>query len=269
MRRTRSETFGTLLAAVLVLSGCGDDEKKKPGPRPPDLVAPTIAAQVVIESSAPVAVEAKARVSEMLALANAPAGVLSDLLAPLPQATWTAADGGCQDYVQGSGECQVLWTYCPNGVASTWTLVVNGLCGTTAYNRWTVFRADVSTDGSDGILRGYEEHLTDVAFAWRFDRDATNTLGDWRIYTGDIGSGVLSNELSYDLSGAVHHYSWVEGEDLDWRLDCAPDRRAGELSIQVGGATPYTAEVIDWAADGTGRYREFDESHKLTRDRSW
>jgi hypothetical protein len=265
-----------LLAVLLLIASCGDNDHGATGPDngeltgPPEIANFDLPGGIDFQSDDPIAQQAQLSVG--IALIPLAYTIGNPLVASLQNAVWGEPSGGCWswDFTPEEG-CSFLYTACKTDSGFDWTVTVNGECSGTSYESWIAIRGTSDDKGTTGILRWFENNSTELAKSWAWTTDEEWFSGTLNIYDGELAPENLSNILEWtrDPDGSVEaSFTRVGAGMLELLL--SSDGTVGWLKTYDlnGGTGAYVIEKwISWE-NGTGFWNVYEEGD-LVEERTW
>lgn len=277
MFRSRNVLWVTLLLAPLVLlASCGDDDKDN-GTQPatidvPDLPAAEVATDVQFNSTEENALAAESIVESQLSTAQAMASMGQAYLGPLGAAQWNDAGSDTWTYTYTYAGC--TWTYevSEQALAYQWTMTYDGDCGgEQVFDDWVALRGTTTHDAREGTMRLYEENTEIVGMAWTWDIAGDDASGSWLFYEGDISTGELVSRLDWventDGSEDVT-WTWYEQSKFVTHFNAAGNAGWMDLYEWSGGLWALAGKIV-WNGDGSGYWASYDGEGNETERLTW
>jgi hypothetical protein len=279
MQRFRSLFWVFLVLAPLVaLASCGDDDKKPTQTTDdadlPEIPAADVTTDVEFGSEDEHAVQAEGLVDGQLGMINAYAAMGQAYTAPLTNAHWQGGDSEhCWEYVYGSQGCSWAYEVCEALGIYEWTIMLDGDCGETPYNEWLAMRGTTNDDGTTGTMRVYEVNTTVVAAAWVWDLASDRNSGDWTWYEGDVSSANVVATLAWARNfDGTEDATWTMLESLKWVTHLNAGGTSGWMELYAWEATGpdwWLSWEITWNGDGTGAWVSYDEDGSELITHTW
>ncbi len=237
MKLRKLSLFIVPLLLVFLVTGCSDDEKTTDEFEGPEwTVDPVEVPENMAQSDDPFAQMAVGYVD----LANG-FSAYGGFFAPPARALCSVNRDGEWEYTWSDGSLTVTLIITETSDYYYWKIYFDGTDGTTTFDNFLFIEAEQTIDGSSGSLYIYDPGQTGYAFMWSWEIDADGAYHFTCEFFEDFKIEVVINA---DGSGSVEFYDY-------------------------GTAGYWRNFRIEWTAEGSGEWWEYDEAGNEIAHGTW